>query len=55
MATKDERNQVINEILRVLYERKANTWSVQDKGVLVAAVKLQLEEQPQETIQQVTN
>jgi len=53
MPKKDERDQVIGEILRILYERKANTWSVQDKGVLVAAIKLQLEERSPETIQQV--
>lgn len=55
MPTKEERDQLISEIVRTLYDRKAHTWSVQDKGVLVAAVKLQLEEKPQETIQQVTN
>jgi len=53
MPTKEERDKLIAEIVRTLYDRKANTWSVQDKGVLVAAIKLQLEEKPAGTIQQV--
>jgi hypothetical protein len=52
MPTKEERDQLISEIVRTLYDRKAHTWSVQDKGVLVAAIKLQLEERSQQTQQQ---
>jgi len=52
MATREERDRLIGEVLRILYERKVNTWSIQDKGVLVTAIKLQLEEKSQETIQQ---
>ena len=39
-------NEVIAEIVARLYEVKAFNWSVQDKGVLLAAVKLQLQEKP---------
>ena len=53
MPTKEERNQLIGEIVRTLYDRKAHTWSIQDKGVLLAAIKLQLEEKPQGTIEDV--
>ena len=34
------------EIVRILYENGAHKWAVKDKGVLVAAVKLQLSERP---------
>jgi hypothetical protein len=43
--TKQERDKVIQEIVKTLADAKANEWSVQDKGVLVAAVKLQLQQQ----------
>lgn len=36
------------EIVRMLYENGAPDWSIQDKGVLVAAVKLQLSERERE-------
>ena len=39
---------MINEIVRLIYDNGAHKWPVRDKGVLVAAVKLQLEEKPQE-------
>lgn len=44
MPSKEERDRIIQEIVRILYDNKAYTWTVQDKGVLVAAVKLQLSE-----------
>ena len=39
-------DEVIAEIVARLYEVKAFDWSVQDKGALLAAVKLQLQEKP---------
>jgi hypothetical protein len=44
MATQEERDRLISRIVRMLYNSKAHEWSVQDKGVLVGAIKLQLEE-----------
>jgi len=44
MATKQKRDKVIAAIVDALYRAKANEWSVQDKGVLMAAIKLQLVE-----------
>lgn len=44
MASQEERDRVVAEIVRLLYEAKAAKWSVQDKGVLLAAIKLQLQE-----------
>ena len=41
MATPE---QVTAEIVRKLYEAKANKWTVQQKGVLVGAIKLALME-----------
>ena len=35
------------QIVRLLYENGAPQWAVRDKGVLVAAVKLQLSERVQ--------
>jgi len=35
--------EVTEKIIKLLYDEDAPKWSVQDKGVLVAAVKLQLE------------
>ena len=51
MASKEDRDRVIQEIISKLYDAKAQAWSIQDKGVLVAAIKLQLEEKPQEAQQ----
>ena len=48
MADKTERDQVIQQIVEILYKAQASSWSVQDKGVLVAAVKLQLQEHPRD-------
>jgi len=45
MAENNERDKVIREVVRVLYAAGAHMWSVHDKGVLLAAVKLQLREQ----------
>lgn len=42
--SKTERDKVIAQVVKFLYDARANTWNVQDKGVLVAAVKLQLQE-----------
>ena len=39
-------DEVIAEIVARLYEVKAFDWSVQDKGALLAAIKLQLQEKP---------
>jgi len=44
MPTKQERDEVIAQVVRLLYEARANEWSIQDKGVLMAAIKLQLNE-----------
>ena len=44
MPTKEERDRLIGEVVRFLYENGMNKWPVQDKGVLVGAIKLQLEE-----------
>lgn len=51
MASKEDRDRVIQEIISKLYDAKAQAWPIQDKGVLVAAIKLQLEEKPQEAQQ----
>lgn len=39
---------VIASIVKLLFEENAMSWSIQDKGALTAAVKLQLSEQPRE-------
>jgi len=52
LAPSPEPNKVISEIVARLYEVKANTWTVQDKGALLAAIKLQLQEQPREEKQE---
>ena len=44
MVTKQERDKIIERIVRLLYREKVNGWSVQDRGVLLAAIKLQLRE-----------
>ena len=36
--------ELIEEIVRLLFENRAYDWSIEDKGVLVAAIKLQLAE-----------
>jgi len=36
--------QVAAKIVKMLYDERANTWSIQEKGVLMAAIKLQLQE-----------
>ena len=48
MATKQERDNVIQQVITLLYQAGAHRWSVQDKGVLVAAVKLQLQERDEQ-------
>ena len=47
MPEKKNRDRVIGQIVKLLYDEAACLWSVQDKGVLMAAIKLQLEEKPQ--------
>lgn len=44
MAKKEEVDRVIRKVVKALYDAKANKWSVQDKGALLAAIKLQLSE-----------
>ena len=44
MVAKAKRDRIIGEIVEILFEAGANRWGVQDKGVLLAAVKLQLRE-----------
>jgi len=51
VPSKEDRDRLIQEVLTKLYDAQASTWSIQDKGVLVAAIKLQLEEKPQEAQQ----
>jgi len=46
MARKVE--DVAAQVVKILYEAKAAEWTVQDKGVFLAAVKLQLAEQRSE-------
>jgi len=41
-------NAVIQEIVGIIYQNKAHDWSVQDKGVLLAAVKLALQKPKRE-------
>ena len=41
-------DEVIAEIVRILYETGANDWSVQDKAALLTAVNLQLQEEQEE-------
>ncbi len=49
MVTQARRDRIIQRVVELLYEVKANEWRVQDKGVLLAAVKLQLRERAGET------
>ena len=35
---------VIQQVVKLLYDEGANKWSVQDKGALLGAIKLQLME-----------
>lgn len=48
MANKQERDNVIQQVITLLYQAGTRRWSVQDKGVLVAAVKLQLQERDEQ-------
>ena len=41
-------DEIIAKIVAQLYKARAFDWSVQDKGALLAAVKLQLQEKPTE-------
>ncbi len=40
--------EVIEVIVKLLFDEGANDWSIQDKAVLLAAVNLQLQETGQE-------
>jgi len=42
MVSQAKRDRIIQRIVKLLFDEKAHTWSVQDKGVLLAAIKLQL-------------
>ena len=42
-------DKVIQKVIKLLYDSGANGWSVQDKGALLAAVKLQLVEKPEKS------
>ncbi len=44
MADQKERDKIVAAIIALLYEAEASQWTVQDKGVLLAAIKLQLQE-----------
>jgi len=37
-------DEVIQKVVEILYQEQASDWSVQDKGALLAAIKLQLQE-----------
>ena len=53
--TQQERDQVIAQVVSTLYHAQAHTWPVQDKGVLIAAVKLQITELPERNQEQRSN
>jgi hypothetical protein len=36
--------EITAQIVKLLYDSKAYVWSIQDKGILTAAIKLQLSE-----------
>lgn len=44
----DKPDQVIAAIVKLLYDEGAMDWSIQDKGVLTAAIKLQLSEKSEQ-------
>lgn len=48
MPDKTSRDKVIQQILRILQNEGVSLWSVQDKGVLLGAIKLQLQERARE-------
>jgi hypothetical protein len=48
MPQKNERDKIIQQIVQILYDAGADRWSVQDKGVLLGAIKLQLQESARE-------
>jgi hypothetical protein len=48
MPRKNERDEVIQQVVRILHDAGADRWSVQDKGVLLGAIKLQLQESARE-------
>lgn len=43
MVAQAKRDEIIQRIVKLLFDEKAHNWSVQDKGVLLAAIKLQLQ------------
>ena len=48
MPDKTERDEVIQQVVQILHDVGADRWSVQDKGVLLSAIKLQLQESARE-------
>jgi hypothetical protein len=44
MPDKTSRDKVIQQVVGTLQKEGAHLWSVQDKGVLLGAIKLQLQE-----------
>lgn len=39
-------DEITAQIVKLLYDAKAMAWTIQQKGVLLAAIKLQLKEKP---------
>ena len=46
MSSREERDRVISKVVKLIYNAGANSWPVADKGLLAAAVKMQLQEKP---------
>ena len=40
-------DKVIQKVVEILYQEQASSWSIHDKGALLAAVKLQLQDEPE--------
>ena len=43
MVSQSTRDRIIKRIVKLLYDERAYNWAVQDKGVLLAAIKLALQ------------
>lgn len=48
MAKKKTPEEVTAQVVKILFDAGAPDWSVQDKGILLAAVKQQLAERKRE-------
>jgi hypothetical protein len=48
MAKKKTPEEIAAQIVKILFDAGAPDWSVQDKGILLAAVKQQLAEKERE-------